>query len=194
MFPSCVYNGLNHGGARAYKVSGFLTGCTAERMAGESPASILLRTHSMSLELFDQFHAWSEPGPAAVEPEVGLFRPAPRQFFIQVRGREGSKSHMPAPTRFIRKSYRFDQTTTQVDDKDEHVLSGCGLSSSGSSTGTELLEPADTQFEFSDLDHLDSEPVSGRKRKETPCGCGAEGLEEGEVCLRGCCSVAASPL
>ena len=101
---------------------------------------------------------------------------------------------MPAPTRFIRKSYRFEQTTTQVDDKDEHVLSGCGLSSSGSSTGTELLEPADTQFEFSDLDRLDSEPVSGRKRKETPCGCGAEGLEEGEVCLRGCCSVAASPL
>ena len=155
----------------------------------ESPASVLLRTHSMSLELYDAFHAWCDPspGPVTVEDEVELFRADPRFLSVLRRAQTDPNSPMPDPARYVRKPFRSHQSTGQVAPRDdERILSGCGLSSSScGSSKTELLESPSAenetiQFEFSDLGHHGSEPVAGRKRKEP---CGGEDLEEGEVCL-----------
>jgi hypothetical protein len=139
----------------------------------------------MSAELYEAFQAWREPALnlMTVEDEVELIRSDSR--FL---GRP-----MPDPVRFIRKPFRIlpevnPSMMQVVPAAEERILSGCGLSPTGSSTETEVLEPPSvgseaTQFDFSDLDAR-SDPGVGEKRKDPPCPCSGDELEEGEVCLR----------
>lgn len=121
----------------------------------ESPAAELVRTGSMSLDLFEAFHDWRElPTTVASPVDAG----PPSQVDLDLDnckrwlGARATGAPLPDPVRYIRtpknKSIMRHASSWPilvVLQEEESVLHGCGLSQTDSSSDTEILQGSDLQ-------------------------------------------------
>lgn len=111
----------------------------------ESPAAELVRTGSMSLDLYEAFHDWREL-PTTVASPVNAGPPSqvdldPDRFIAH--------ETRPPPARFLRRtqcrSLMRHASSWPILQEEESVLHGCGLSQTDSSSDTEILQGSDLQ-------------------------------------------------
>jgi len=135
VFPLAL--GIKHA-SNAWQPQTAATTMTADTEP-QSPATELVRTGSMSLDLYDAFHDWRDLPTAAASPVNG--GPPSQVFYLDPTRNTILQAYPPPPPmRFVRKSHgQFPHPQ-----EEENVLNGCGLSQTDSSD-TEILQGSDLQ-------------------------------------------------
>ncbi len=147
VFPLAL--GIKHA-SNAWQPQTAATTMTADTEP-QSPATELVRTGSMSLDLYDAFHDWRDLPTAAASPVNG--GPPSQVFYLDpIRKIILQASPPPPPMRFVHSRFgrppisfvRKSHGQFPHPQEEENVLNGCGLSQTDSSD-TEILQGSDLQ-------------------------------------------------